>query len=205
METPINTANKKKVDRTGFVTPFAPSASARQTISALNATNIVSPKLVLITVRVLNPVDVSATLIIMDRYAIFTATQFQTVQSLALAIRTARATATKAILVPVASTNLAALVPRIRRAILNPGTASATSTITAPSATNTAMELRRAVCTVNATLMASACALRAGTEISARYIAMIPRATATALVTRSASVIATSTTLAPTVQSSAMQ
>jgi hypothetical protein len=131
------------------------------------------------------------------RYATFTVIQFQTVQSLALAIRTARATATKDILVPVASTNLAALVPRIRRAILNPGTASATSTITAPSATNTAMELRRAVCTVNATLMASACALRAGTEISARYIAMIPRATATALVTRSASVIATSTTLAP--------
>ena len=135
--------------------------------------------------------------IFLFRYAIFTATQFQTVQSLALAIRTARATATKAILVPVASTNLAALVPRIRRAILNPGTASATSTITARSATNTVMELRRAVCMVNATLMASACARRAGTEISARCIVMIPRATVTALVTRSASVIATSTTLAP--------
>jgi hypothetical protein len=75
---PINTVNKK--DRTLFVTLLEETAIVRQIIMVLSAINTVSPRLVLITDLAPTLAAASATLTIMDLYAMFTATPFRTVQ-----------------------------------------------------------------------------------------------------------------------------
>jgi hypothetical protein len=110
----------------------------------------------------------------------------------------------RAIPVLTVSTNRVARVPRTPNAIRTRATVSATNITSDLRARGTAMELKLAVLTVNATLMVIASARVIGTAISAMCIVWT-RCADTVLVITMVNACATSITLVPIAQSFAMQ